>query len=73
MLYVFLLKPFKVWKFENFQVTFLTVFPQKTIVFHSKQFKIRFPLFFCSASFDSFKALTDCSEKLEILAKRLGL
>ena len=73
MLYVLLLRALKAWKFENFQVNFLTVFPQKTIVFHWKQFKIRFLSFFCSALFDSFKALLGCSEKIEFLAKRLGL
>ena len=51
------------WKTSGY---FLAVFPQITIVFQWMQFKISFPLIFCFASFDGFKALTGCSEKLEI-------
>ena len=49
------------------------VFPQLTIVSQRKQYKLRFSLIFCFALVDSFKALTGCLEKLEVLAKRLGL
>ena len=49
------------------------VFPQTIIVSQRKQYKIRFFLILCFASFDSFKALTGCLEKLEILAKWFGL
>ena len=73
MLYVFLLKPFKAWSFEKLQGTFLTVFPQKKLSFFNGSKKIRFSLIFCFALFDSFKALTGCLEKLEILANRFGL
>ena len=60
MLYICLLKPFKQWNFENIQVFFGRVFPQKIIIFQWKQTKIKFSLNFCFASFDSLKAVTGC-------------
>ena len=60
MLYFCLLKPYKQWIFENTQVFFGRVFPQKIIVFQWKQTKIKFSLNFCFASFDSLKAVTGC-------------
>ena len=54
--------------FEKLQVTLLAEFFHKELTFF-----IRFSLIFCFASFDSFKALTGCLEKLEILAKWFGL
>ena len=44
------------WKTSGY--IFGRFFPQKIIVFQRKQYKIRFSLIFCFASFDSFKALT---------------
>ena len=58
MLYVFLIKPFKQWSFEKTLFFTGQVIPQKIIVFQRKQYKIRFSLVFCFASFDSLKALT---------------
>ena len=40
MLYIFLLKPFKQWSFENFRFCFVEYFHKKMIVFHWKQFKL---------------------------------
>ena len=66
ILYVFLLKPFKAWIFEKIQIAFWAmVFQKKTIVFQRKQFDFKFPLFFCFASFDNLKAVTDCLENLK--------
>ena len=58
---------------KNLRLLFWPVFPRTTIVSQLKQFKVRFSLIFCFASVDSFKALTGCLEKLEVLAKRFGL
>ena len=70
MLYVFLLKPLKAWIFEKLQVTFLAeFFPQTTNVFQQKYYQKIFSFFF--ASFDSFKALLGCLEKLETFANDL--
>ena len=71
--YIFLLKTFQQWKFQKLQVFFDQVFPQKTIVFQKNQFKFKFSLDFCFASFSSLKALAGCLEKLEISAKQFGL
>ena len=57
------------WK--NSGYFFGRVFPQS--VFQRKQYRIRFFLIFCFASFDSFKPLTGGCEKLDFLAKRFGL
>ena len=56
---VFLLKPFKQWICEKLQV-FCRVFSQKNIVFQWRQFRNKFSLNFCFASFDSLKAVTGC-------------
>ena len=58
---------------KNLRLVFWPVFPRTTIVSQRKQYKVRFSLIFCFASVDSFKALTGCLEKLEVLAKRFGL
>ena len=73
MLYVFLIKPFKQWNFENFQGFLAEFFHKKLIVSQWKHFQTKFSLNFCFASFDSLKVVTGCFEKLEILAKRFGL
>ena len=61
----------KFWKTLGY--FFGLVFPHTTIVSQRKQYKVSFSLIFCFASVDSFKALTGCLEKLEVLAKRFGL
>ena len=66
MLYVFLLKPFQAWSFEKLQDTFWPFFHKKLSFFLDAIQNQVSPNFFCFASFDSFKALTGCSEKLEI-------
>ena len=74
MVYVFLLKPFKQWNFEQVQIFSLANYFYKKLSFsNGKQFKFKFPLVFFFASFPSLKSLTGCLEKLEILAKRFGL
>ena len=42
--------------FAKLQVTFLAEFFHKQLTFFNDSKKNRFPLFFCFASFDSFKA-----------------
>ena len=59
--------------FEKLQVTFLAELFHIQLTFFNGSKKIRFSLIFCFASFDSFKDLTGCLEKLEILANRFGL
>ena len=73
MLYVFLIKPFKQWNFEKFQVFLAEFFHKKLIVSQWKHFKTKFSLNFCFASFDSLKVVTGCFEKLETSAKRFAL
>ena len=73
MLYVFLIKPFKQWNFEKFQVFLAEFFHKKRIVLQWKQFKTKFSLNFCFASFDILKAVTKYFKKPEIAAKRFGL
>ena len=58
---------------KSLRLLFGQIFPQTTIVSQRKQYEVRFSLIFCFASVDSIKALTNCLEKLEILAKRFGL
>ena len=59
--------------FEKLQVTFLAELFHIQLTFFNGSKKISFSLIFCFASFDSFKALTGCLEKLEILANPFGL
>ena len=59
------------WKTSGY--FFGPTFPQTTIFFQRNHYKFRFSLIFCFAPFDSFKTLTGCLEKWEILAKRFGL
>ena len=73
MLYVFLIKPFKQWNFEKFQVFLAEFFHKKLINSQWKHFKTKFSLNFCFASFDSLEVVTGCFEKLETSAKRFGL
>ena len=70
MLYVFLLKPLKAWIFEKLQVTFWPSFFHKQLTFFNRSTIKKFSLFFF-ASFDSFKALLGCLEKLETFANDL--
>ena len=65
ILYVFLLKLFKAWSFEKLQDNFWP-FSTKNYRFSMDAIQNQVSPFFCFAPFDSFKALTDCSEKLEI-------
>ena len=59
-LYVFLLKTFKAWILKKFRILF---WPS----FSTEEIKIRFSsIFFCFASFDSFKALTGCLKTFKI-------
>ena len=59
--------------FEKLQVTFLAELFHIQLTFFNGSKKISFSLIFCFASLDSFKALTGCLEKFEILANRFGL
>ena len=74
MLYVFLMKPYKRWKFEKLHITLLAKFlHKKTVVFQWKHFIFKFSLDFYSASFPNLKASKGCLEKNENLTKRFGL
>ena len=59
--------------FETLPVTFLAELCHIQLTFFNGSKKNSFSLIFCFASFDSFKALTGCLEKLEILANPFGL
>ena len=73
MLYVFLLKPFKLWNFEKLQITLLAKFLHKNYRFLKEYFIFKLSLGFYFASFPSLKALTGCLEKVENLASWFGL
>ena len=66
----FAIKTFQARIFEKLEVTFLADFFHKQLSFlNGSNIKLGFLLILCFASFDSFKAVTGCLEKLEILAK----
>ena len=66
MLYVFQLKLIYQWNFRKLEVTFLAeLYRKKIFGFLWKQLKLKFFLYFCFDSFDSFKVR---SEKHEVLA-----